>query len=141
MPVMRSAEHWWKALYRMHEVTDIPRLIIAGSRTVEDMAVVEQALQAAGARPERVQEVVSGAARGVDRLGEQWAAKHGIAVKRFPADWRAHGRAAGPMRNDKMARYATHLVAIWDGQSRGTASMIALAKARGLRVFVYRTDA
>lgn len=119
----------------------IPRLIIAGSRTIEDMAVVEQALQAANASPERVQEVVSGAARGVDRLGEQWAARHGIKVKRFPADWRKHGRAAGPLRNAEMAAYATHLVAVWDGQSRGTKSMIELTRARGLRVFIYRTNA
>lgn len=122
-------------------MSSMTRLIIAGSRTVEDMAVVENALQAAGASPERVQEVVSGGARGVDRLGERWAERHGIKIKHFIADWHKHGRAAGPKRNAAMAVYATHLVAVWDGQSRGTRNMIDMALASGLRVFVYRTDA
>jgi len=44
------------------------------------------------------------------------------------------------MRNKQMAENADGLVAVWDGSSRGTASMIDLGKAHGLRIFVVRTD-
>ena len=85
-------------------------------------------------------EIVSSGARGADALGEQWAADHGLPVKRFPAQWERHGRRAGPLRNGQMAEYATHLVAFWDGKSRGTKNMIEEAKKRGLKIRVVRID-
>lgn len=42
--------------------------------------------------------VISGKARGVDTLGERWAAANKISVERFPADW-SLGRGAGFRRN------------------------------------------
>lgn len=58
----------------------------------------------------------------------------------FPAHWRRWGAAAGPIRNRLMAERADALIAVWDGESRGTASMVCLAERRGLRVHVCRTD-
>lgn len=114
------------------------KTIIAGGRTFADYellcAVMDQ-------RGEPVTEVVSGAATGADALGERWAKERGIPVKRFPANWEAQGRAAGPLRNGRMAAYGEALVAFWDGQSRGTKNMIEQAKRAGLRVTVRRTDA
>lgn len=81
-----------------------------------------------------VTEVVSGCCRGVDRAGEEWARQRGIPVKRFPANWKKFGVAAGPIRNAEMAEYAEALVAIPTGVSRGTRDMIDKAKARGLEI-------
>lgn len=39
-----------------------------------------------------------------------------------------------------MAVYAEALIAIWDGRSKGTKHMIAMAKKRELPIFIYRTD-
>jgi hypothetical protein len=39
-----------------------------------------------------------------------------------------------------MAEYADALIAIWDGESRGTKNMIEEATKRGLRVYVKRID-
>lgn len=116
----------------------IPRLIIAGSRTITDPEILRAALAAYHATPERVQEVVSGGAKGADALGAAWAREHGIRLQIFVADWAAFGKSAGPRRNTAMARYATHLLALWDGQSRGTKHMIDCARSQGLRVYVYR---
>lgn len=80
-----------------------------------------------------IREVVSGGARDADTGGEQWAAKRGIPVKRFPADWETHGRSAGYIRNRQMAEYA-EAVALFPG-GRGTASMKQEAERRGLRIF------
>ncbi len=112
------------------------RVIIAGSRTITNLATVEAAIKASGWRGS-IAEVVSGGARGVDTLAEAWAAERGIAITRFPADWRTHGRAAGPMRNREMAEYADALIAVWDGESRGTANMIEEARKRGLPIHRY----
>jgi len=100
------------------------KLIIAGSRDIDDKHVCKLIDLALEDAPFEVTEVVSGAARGVDREGERWAEQRGIPVKRFPADWAVLGRSAGIQRNLEMARYGDALIAIWDGKSRGTAHMI-----------------
>ena len=56
----------------------------------------------------------------------------------FPANWKAHGRAAGPIRNAQMASVSHALIAFWDGKSRETKNMIDTATKRGLQVAVVR---
>ena len=76
---------------------------------------------------------------GADYLGEKWASLRRITVREFPADWRTHGRSAGPLRNQEMADYADFLIAFWDGQSRGTKSMIdeVIKRKKPYLVFFY----
>lgn len=134
-------ESWTGDRYPLQECQPIVRkpfkTIIAGSRGIEDPVVVASAVWLSGFE---IAEVVSGGCRGVDRMGEQFAEAAGVPVKRFPADWEAHGKAAGPLRNQEMADYADALIAIWDGESRGTKDMIDRATKSGLAIFVYRTD-
>lgn len=118
------------------------KVIIAGSRHYNGdpyamKAVVEQAIHESGFYDD-ITEVVCGMARGVDECGRQWAIQNNIPVKPFPADWMAHGKAAGPIRNRQMAEYSDALVALWDGTSKGTRSMIDEARKRNLRVYVHR---
>lgn len=84
--------------------------------------------------------IVSGHAPGADTLGEKFAADHNLLCELHPANWKSHGKAAGPIRNAKMAEIADALIAFWDGQSKGTKSMIELAKSKGLQVAVVRFD-
>jgi len=114
----------------------VRRLIIAGTRTrVVRMVEIDRALKAAGFAP---CEIVCGGATGGDQAGKAWAFLAGVPVKMFPADWKANGRAAGPIRNTAMAKYADALIAFWDGQSRGTAHMIECMRALGKPVHVVR---
>jgi len=110
------------------------KTIIAGSRVITDPVIVEDAIRLSGFR---ITEVVSGGCQGVDLMGECWAAENGIHVHRFPADWNAHGKAAGPIRNRAMAEHADALIAVWDGVSRGTKNMIQEARKRGLNVYIH----
>jgi hypothetical protein len=96
------------------------KVIIAGSRSISDIRHVEQAIAESGYE---ITEVVSGKARGVDTLGEQWAEAHGVPVKQFPADWNKHGKRAGFIRNEEMGRYADAAVICWDGSSNGSRHM------------------
>ncbi len=84
--------------------------------------------------------VISGTAAGADKLGEAFARHYNLKCEQFFADWDKHGKAAGPLRNLEMAEVGTHLMAFWDGQSRGTRSMINIALDRGLEVHVYRYE-
>jgi predicted Rossmann fold nucleotide-binding protein DprA/Smf involved in DNA uptake len=109
------------------------KTIIAGSRDCSDISLLHTAVKQCGWVPSVV---VSGTARGADRLGELWAAKRGVPVEKYPADWDKHGKSAGYKRNELMAANAEALIALWDGESRGTKHMIDLARRKGLRVFV-----
>jgi hypothetical protein len=108
------------------------KTIIAGTRTITEMRFLKEALAHSGWQ---ITEVVCGKARGVDTLGEAWAKDKGIPVRYFPADWSGLGKRAGFVRNAQMAEYAEALVLVWDGCSRGSASMLELAKRKGLRIF------
>jgi len=110
------------------------KVIIAGGRDFTNYALVETAVKVSGFE---ITQVVSGKAKGVDTLGEVWALANNIPVEAFPADWDQHGRAAGPIRNREMAEYADALIAIWDGESKGTANMIQQARNKQLDVFIY----
>jgi len=110
------------------------KVIIAGSRDITDYSTVKAAYLKSGFD---ASEVVSGGARGVDYLGELLAKDFSISVKVFPADWNKYGKRAGILRNIEMAKYADALIAVWDGESKGTAHMISEAKKNNLKVFVY----
>ena len=98
------------------------KVIIAGSRNIEDYKLVVDTIKRSGYS---ITEVVSGCAVGIDTLGEQWATANDIPIKRFPAQWHQYGpKRAGPIRNKEMAEYADAAVIIWDGESRGTRNMI-----------------
>jgi hypothetical protein len=109
------------------------KVIIAGSRSINDKWTI---IEAVGATDWIIDEVVSGAANGVDKLGEQWADIHNIPVKQFPADWEI-GKHAGYVRNVQMAQYADALIAIWDGKSKGTLHMISAMVNINKPVYVY----
>lgn len=113
------------------------KVIIAGPKDFNDYSVLSRAVEQSGFQ---ITEVVSGKALGVDALGERWARERGIPIAEFPADWKAHGKFAGPKRNGEMADYADALVALWDGQSKGTGSMIKKAGNRRLMIYVHRFD-
>lgn len=114
------------------------KLIIAGGRDFADYALLKQECSRLLSDKSQAVEIVSGKAKGADALGEQYSKEHHFPVKAFYPDWKTFGRAAGPIRNQEMANYATHLIAFWDGKSRGTKSMINLAAKQGLCVKVVK---
>jgi hypothetical protein len=114
------------------------RVIIAGGRNFYNYELVKERcdyfLQ------DRIKEdtvvIISGHASGADSLGERYAEERGLSCELHPADWKKYHRAAGPIRNAEMADCSNALIAFWDGQSKGTKSMIDLATAKGLNVSV-----
>lgn len=70
--------------------------------------------------------IVHGGARGADTLAGEVAQELGYTVEVHPADWKTHGRAAGPTRNQKMLDTGVDLVMAFPG-GRGTADMVKRA--------------
>ena len=101
------------------------KLVIAGGRhyslTDADRRFLRQLCLS-----REVTEIVSGGATGADKGGEDFAKSMGLPITVFPADWKTHGRAAGPIRNRKMAEYCD-LVVLFPG-GRGTESMLRQAR-------------
>ena len=113
------------------------RVIIAGSRHITDPDLLKASVEDSDFE---ITEVVSGGAKGVDRLGEDYARQEGISITRFPARWERHGRSAGPIRNSEMAEYADALIAIWDGESPGTRDMLRQAYRADLSMYLLKTN-
>lgn len=118
----------------MGETREEMKTIIAGSREGVKLEDVVYAVENCGWT---ISEVVSGCARGADKMGEEIASALNIPVARFPANWKLYGRRAGYRRNEQMAENAEALIAVWDGQSKGTMHMINIASQKGLKVFVH----
>lgn len=76
-------------------------VLVTGSRFVTDRARVFAALDAVHAE-RAITLVVHGACRGADMLADAWAHEREIDAIALPADWRKHGKAAGPIRNIEM---------------------------------------
>ena len=113
------------------------KVIVAGSRTASGAyiySLLERKLDAILKHKAVTHDIVivSGTARGADLLGEQYAKSRSFQVERYPADWDQFGKRAGYLRNEEMAQNADALVALWDGQSRGTKHMIDIAGRHSL---------
>lgn len=117
------------------------RIIIAGSRNFNDYELLSKTILEDNVCLENAT-IISGTAKGADRLGEKFAEEHNLNLVRMPADWNTYGKRAGYLRNTDMANYASKgkgiLYAFWDGESRGTKNMILIAKEKGLEVHIIK---
>lgn len=105
------------------------KLAVVGSRNIShlDMGVY---------LPRGVDEIVSGGAKGIDRLAALYAKEQGIVLTEFFPDYVRYGKAAPLKRNEKIVMYADEAIAFWDGRSRGTAHVIGLFQRARKRVTV-----
>lgn len=126
------------------------RIIIAGSREfnnynllrTEVLKIVKELKSNGFNINKEYVEIISGTAKGADKLGEQFAKEFKLKLVQFPANWNL-GRQAGYLRNSEMSKYAKQdkevgvLIAFWNG-SNGTKHMIDLATKDNLKVYIIR---
>ncbi len=126
------------------------QLLVTGSRDWDDYDVILNALFQAyqdlkptDMNPGQTGGVVllSGACpSGADLLAEQiWSDKIGrLWISRHPADWEAHGKAAGFIRNKEMVDKNPDLcVAFIKNGSKGATHTANLAQAAGIETRIY----
>lgn len=112
-------------------------LVIAGSRSINNRWATIKAWRYGPWDSEVVETIISGDARGPDEHAEKIAEWNDIPYEEYEADWNIHGNEAGHFRNAEMAEDGDALIAVWDGESNGTYSMIKKALAKGLDVYTY----
>jgi len=126
------------------------RVIIAGSRTINNYNTVKRAISDSGFD---ITTVISGGANGVDKIGEIWAEENEIPIVEKLARWddvgvkgaviktnkygKKYNAKAGITRNEEMAKVADALIAVWDGESVGTANMIETAQKYDLQIYIH----
>lgn len=107
-------------------------LAVVGSRNISESRYPEfepritEAMQSTGCDA-----IVSGGARGADRIAEIYAVKHGVPILVVPARWDKYGKVAGMLRNSEIVKQCHALLAIWDGKSKGTGDSIKKAMSAG----------
>jgi hypothetical protein len=108
------------------------KVLVCGSRGWNDRELLDEALAEYD-----VTLIIEGDARGADRMAGQWARDNGVELKVMPANWNRYGRSAGYRRNIEMLEQEPDLVvALWDGQSRGTLHTIKEARKRHIETIV-----
>lgn len=113
------------------------KVIIAGSRDFNDYSKLKEFCDKVLINQTDI-EIISGGARGSDKLGERYAKEKGYSLKIFKADWDKLGKRAGMLRNTDMSNYADALIAFWNGESRGTKNMLKQAKGKNLKIKICR---
>lgn len=82
--------------------------------------------------------IVHGGAKGADRIADDLAWDYGFRTVVYAADWKTHGKAAGPIRNQQMLDAGADLVLAFPlPGSKGTLDMIHRAKRAGVDVRVF----
>lgn len=77
--------------------------------------------------------IINGGARGADKISTSWSEDMLVNFKEFPAGWKKHPIAAGPIRNREMLKYGFNLLIAFSG-GRGTADMVKITKNAGIPV-------
>lgn len=115
--------------------TTMKTLVCGGRDYVNRSKIFEELDSIHTDRP--ITELIHGAASGADTISGEWALLRGIPVRRFPARWNVHGKAAGYIRNRQMlVEGKPNLVVAFPG-GKGTAMMIQLAKGAGVEVIEF----
>lgn len=78
--------------------------------------------------------VIHGGCSGADNVADYVAGELGLDIEVYPADWKRHGKAAGPIRNQQMLDDGKPDIVLAFPGGRGTADMVRRAKAAGVRV-------
>ena len=81
--------------------------------------------------PDNIDLIISGGANGVDTLAEEYADRNGIEKLIIKPDYKRYQRRAPLIRDCEMVDLCDAVVAVWDGSSRGTLSVIKYAEKTG----------
>ncbi len=96
-------------------------LMIAGSRSINNIDISKYI-------PKDTTHIISGGAKGVDTLAEQYADKHKISKTILRPRYDLYKKGAPLKRNNEMVDICDKVIAFWDGKSKGTKHTIDYAR-------------
>jgi len=112
------------------------RIAIVGTREPTPQQCIDLVVLVAMLPKDTV--IVSGAARGVDRLAADAARKYGLKLVEYPADWNRLGKSAGFQRNQTIVDDCDEVHA-FPGAGNGTWDTVRRAKKAGKTVTIHET--
>lgn len=117
------------------------KVLVCGSRNFNDMGLLTRVLDNIR-RDTSIEEILEGEARGADSLAREYGQLQQIPVRKFPADWGKHGKAAGTIRNTQMLVEGKPdlVVAFLAKDSKGTKNMIEQAQKANVPVRIVEID-
>lgn len=110
------------------------RVLVCGGRDYNRYVHVYDTLGALQDSRGRITHLIAGGATGADYWGESWGRMNKSELLIFPADWKAHGKKAGYLRNVQMLEEGKPDVVLAFPGGRGTEMMKRLAKDAGVEV-------
>lgn len=111
------------------------KIAVIGSRNFNDYKFAEAKLDRLRHGQRII--IVSGGARGADRIGKLYAENYDFDYLEFLPDWEAHGKGAGFLRNTDIVNACDEVVAFWDGKSNGTRDSIRKAQKMRKHTHIY----
>lgn len=108
------------------------RVLVCGGRDYKEKDVLWNVLDNIG--PPEITCIISGMAKGADTFAAEWAKRFGFKLEEYWADWKAHGKAAGPIRNQQMIDEGKPDLVIAFPGGNGTADMVRRAKKHNIEV-------
>lgn len=116
----------------------VTNVMVCGSRDFTNYNLMRQKLDKILVNINQPITIVSGGARGADKLAERYAKDKGYGLIVIPAEWDKHGKGAGYIRNKQMVDISNYVIAFWDGKSKGTKHSIDIAKKQNKPIRVIR---
>lgn len=129
------------------------KVLIAGSRDFDNYELLKSKTDFLLQNIKDKITIISGTAKGADRLGEEYAREKGYNLERCPALWynlsepckikydsfgKSYNVLAGLKRNEYMVKEADYIIEFWDGKSSGTKYTIEYARKLGKKIKVIR---
>lgn len=102
------------------------KVSVTGSRSITDENIVFKILTSINDRYS-IELTIHGGAIGVDSIAEKFCNKNNISTKIIIPEWEKLGKKAGMVRNTLIINEADLVVAIYDGNSKGTKNAIDMA--------------
>jgi len=117
----------------------IVKVAVVGSRGFGDYdlfrAKLEYLIKDLG---EEIDYISGGCKSGADALIKKYCLENQYDIIEHLPDWDTHGKKAGFLRNQLIINDATHLIAFWNGVSKGTLSSIKMAEKRGIPIKIIK---
>lgn len=99
------------------------KLLIVGSRSITEFDLSEYI-------PSQTDLIISGGAKGIDSLAEEYADQHRISKLILRPKYHLYGKSAPIKRNEQMVDIADEILIIWDGISRGAQHTLKFAQKK-----------
>ena len=117
----------------------INKIAVIGSRGFDSYSFFAEKLEQLISKLENVEFVSGGAKSGADNMITIYCKNNGFKLTEYLPDYITYPNKSAPIkRNHTIVENSTHLIAFFDGLSKGTAYTIRLAEKKGIPIRIVK---